>query len=107
MPNACRRWSAIDSGPNKGANTLLEFSGGPGQPNLAVGDHIRISRQVDAAGATSYAFYDYERTWPLIALAAVFAVVIVAVARLARTAGADRHRRRVRRAGGVPAARPA
>ena len=41
---------------------MLEFSGGPGQPNLAVGDHIRIIRQVDAAGATSYAFYDYERT---------------------------------------------
>jgi uncharacterized membrane protein len=71
---------SIDSGPNKGANTLLEFSGGPGQPNLAVDDHIRISRQVDAAGATSYAFYDFERTWPLIALAAAFAVVIVAVA---------------------------
>ena len=71
---------AIDSGPNNGANTMLEFSGGPGQPNLAVGDHVRISRQVDNAGATSYAFYDYERTWPLIALAAIFAVVIVAVA---------------------------
>lgn len=70
----------IDSGPNKGANTVLEFSGGPGQPNLAVGDHIRISRQVDAAGATSYAFFDYERTWPLTAIAAVFAIVIVAVA---------------------------
>jgi uncharacterized membrane protein len=71
---------SIDSGPNKGANTMFEFSGGPGQPNLAVGDHIRISRQVDAAGATSYAFYDYERTWPLVAFAAVFAIVIVAVA---------------------------
>ncbi len=72
---------AIDSGPNTGANTLLEFSSGPGQPNLAPGDHIRISRQVDQAGATTYAFYDYERTWPLIAMAAVFAVVVVAVAR--------------------------
>jgi uncharacterized membrane protein len=72
---------AIDSGPNKGANTLLEFSGGPGQPNLAVGDNIRVSRQVDQTGATSYAFFDYQRTWPLIALAAMFAVVIVAVAR--------------------------
>jgi uncharacterized membrane protein len=72
---------AIDSGPNKGANTLLEFSGGPGQPNLAVGDDIRVSRQVDQAGATSYAFFDYERTWPLIGIAAMFAVVIVAVAR--------------------------
>ena len=97
---------SIDSGPNKGANTVLEFSGGPGQPNLAVGDHIRISRQVDAAGATSYAFYDYERTWPLIALAAAFAVVIVAVAGLARTAGADRHRRRVRRCWWCSCCRP-
>ena len=53
---------AIDSGPNKGANTLLEFGGGPGQPHLAVGDDIRISRAVDANGTTSYAFYDFERT---------------------------------------------
>lgn len=72
---------AIDSGPNRGANTLLEFRSGPGQPNLAVGDDIRISRQVDDVGTTTYAFYDYERTWPLVALAAVFALVIVAVAR--------------------------
>lgn len=72
---------AIDSGPNEGANTLLEFSGGPGQPTLAVGDDIRVSRQVDDVGTTTYAFYDFERTWPLTALAAVFAVVIVAVAR--------------------------
>ncbi|WP_326548368.1 YibE/F family protein [Mycolicibacterium sp. ND9-15] len=72
---------AIESGPNEGANTVLEFSGGPGQPDLAVGDQVRISRQVDAAGTTTYSFYDYERTWPLIALAAAFAVVVVAVAR--------------------------
>ena len=71
---------AIDSGPNKGANTLLEFSGGPGQPNLAVGDQVRITRQVDQTGITTYSFYDYERTWPLIALAAAFAIVVVAVA---------------------------
>jgi uncharacterized membrane protein len=72
---------AIDSGPNTGANTLLEFSGSPGQPKLAGGDHIRIIRQVDQQGATSYGFYDYERSWPLAALAAVFAIVIAAVAR--------------------------
>ena len=71
---------AIDSGPNKGANTLLEFGGGPGQPNLAVGDDVRVSRQVDPNGTTTYSFYDFERTWPLIALAAVFAVAIVAIA---------------------------
>src|SRR4029079_17362973 len=63
------------------ANTLLEFSGGPGQPQLTVGDHIRITRQVDPTGVTTYSFYDYERTWPLIGLAVAFAVVVVAVAR--------------------------
>ena len=72
---------AIDSGPNSGANTLFEFTPGPGQPQLAAGDKIRIIRQVDEQGATSYGFYDYERTWPLVGLTAVFAVVIVAVAR--------------------------
>ncbi|MDP9167605.1 MAG: YibE/F family protein, partial [Actinomycetota bacterium] len=71
----------IDSGPNKGADTLLEFSGGPGQPTLAVGDDVRISRQVDQNGSTTYAFFDFERTWPLALLAAAFAVVVVAVAR--------------------------
>jgi uncharacterized membrane protein len=71
---------AIDTGPNQGANTLLEFSGGPGQPQLAVGEHIRVTRQVDPTGATTYSFYDYERAWPLIAMAAAFAVVVVAVA---------------------------
>ncbi|MGV0790616.1 YibE/F family protein [Mycolicibacterium sp. XJ1819] len=71
---------AIDSGPNEGANTVLEFSGGPGQPNLAAGEDIRLSRQVDAVGTTTYAFYDYERGWPLFALALVFAVVVVTVA---------------------------
>jgi uncharacterized membrane protein len=80
-PQCVQSQIAIDSGPNTGASTLLEFSPGPGQPSLAAGDHVRITRQVDDQGTTSYAFYDYERTWPLIALAAGFALVIVAVAR--------------------------
>ena len=72
---------AIDSGPNAGAKTLLESSPGPSQPHFAPGDRVRLARQVDDQGATSYAFYDFERGWPLVALAIVFAVVIVAVAR--------------------------
>ena len=71
----------IGTGPNAGASTLLEFSPGPGQPNLLAGEDIRVFRQVDPQGVTSYGFYDYERSWPLAALAAAFAVVIVAVAR--------------------------
>jgi uncharacterized membrane protein len=72
---------AITSGPNEGAHTLLEFTPSPGQPNLAAGEDIRIIRQVDPQGVTMYAFYDYERGWPLAVLALAFAVVIVAVAR--------------------------
>lgn len=72
---------SIESGPNRGATTQLEFTPGPGQPSLLAGEHVRIIRQVDSQGVTSYAFYDYERTWPLVALAALFAIVIVAVAR--------------------------
>ncbi len=72
---------AIDTGPNAGTSTLLEFSQGPGQPNLVAGEHVRIFRQVDQQGTTSYGFYDYERTAPLAILSAVFAIVIVAVAR--------------------------
>ena len=71
---------AIESGPNANATTVLEFGSGPGQPQLAVGDHIRITRQVDPTGTTTYSFYDYERKWPLILLASAFAVVVVAVA---------------------------
>lgn len=72
----------IDSGPNAGANTLLEFSPGPEQPQLKTGEHIRVIRQVDAQGVTNYGFYDYERTWPLVGIGVLFAVVIAAVARL-------------------------
>ena len=72
---------SLTSGPNQGAETMLEFTPGPGQPNLAAGEHIRVIRAVDDGGATSYGFYDYERGLPLALLALVFAVVIVAVAR--------------------------
>lgn len=70
----------IGSGPNEGAYTLLEFSGAPGQPQLVIGDDIRITRAVDPSGTTIYSFYDYERSWTLTALAAAFAIVVVAVA---------------------------
>ena len=71
----------IETGPNSGADTLIEFSRSPGNPELMAGETIRIFRQVDAQGVTSYGFYDYERGWSLALLAALFAIVIVAVAR--------------------------
>ncbi|MGB0435422.1 MAG: YibE/F family protein [Mycobacterium sp.] len=72
---------AIDSGPNAGATTLLEFTDTPMQPSLDSGDKLRLMRMVDPQGATSYEFYDYERSFPLLGLAVLFAVVTVLVAR--------------------------
>lgn len=72
---------AIDSGPNAGATTFLEFTSTPMQPSFEPGDRLRLLRLVDPQGVTSYQFYDYERSFPLLALAVLFAVVTVLVAR--------------------------
>ncbi|MEV8191557.1 YibE/F family protein [Rhodococcus pyridinivorans] len=72
---------AIESGPDDGARTLLEVIPGPGQPELQAGDEIRLVRQTDPGGATQYSFYDYARGFPLALVVAVFAVVVVAIAR--------------------------
>ena len=82
---------AIDSGPNSGARTLLEIQGdpdvtdafvlGPAQPDLAVGDHIRLVRATDAQGNTLYGFEDFSRGLPLLLIVVAFVAVIIAVAR--------------------------
>jgi uncharacterized membrane protein len=72
----------IESGPSKGTKTLLEIPPGPDQPKLKAGDHIRLSRQTNDSGTTLYAFEDYSRGLPLTLILIVFAVVVVAVARL-------------------------
>ncbi len=72
---------SIDSGADKGKKTLFEIAPGPGQPDLRVGDSLRIVRQSDTNGATVYSFDDYARGLPLGIIVGVFALVIVAVAR--------------------------
>ncbi|TQF69221.1 YibE/F family protein [Rhodococcus spelaei] len=78
----CQR-SLVDirSGPNEGTRTLLEIGPGPGQPDLRVGENIRLVRQTDQSGATSYSFEDYSRGLPLLLIVAAFVVVVIVVAR--------------------------
>lgn len=71
----------IESGPNAGTQTLLEIIPGPGQPDLRVGEHIRLSRQTDVNGTTEYSFEDFARGLPVALIALVFAVVVIVVAR--------------------------
>ncbi len=72
---------AIESGPDAGKHTLLEIAPGPGQPDLAAGDDIRLVRQTAPDGSTLYGFDDYARGFPLSVIALAFVVVIVAIAR--------------------------
>lgn len=85
--NCQRSIVTIDSGPDKGSLTLFEIAPGPGQPDLRVGDRMRIVRQVDPkakpgdTSGTTYSFDDYARGLPLSIIVGVFALVIVVVAR--------------------------
>src|SRR3712207_4095797 len=49
---------------------------------MAEGDVLVLTRDAGAEGTGLYAFYDYERDLPVVALTVAFAVVTVAVARL-------------------------
>ncbi|MBC2642737.1 MULTISPECIES: YibE/F family protein [unclassified Rhodococcus (in: high G+C Gram-positive bacteria)] len=71
----------IESGPNSGTQTLLEIIPGPGQPDLRVGENIRLARQTDVNGTTEYSFEDFARGLPVTLIALAFAVVVIAVAR--------------------------
>ncbi len=79
---SCQR-SIIDirSGPDKGKKTLFEIAPGPGQPDLRVGDEIRIVRAADPSGGTIYGFEDYSRGLPLTLIVIAFVAVICIVAR--------------------------
>ena len=73
----------LTSGPDKGTTTVLdELSVGPGNPILERGDRIVVGRASDGRGGNIYYFSDYERRFPLVVLAALFAVVVVAIGRL-------------------------
>ncbi|CAM3042606.1 YibE/F family protein [Skermania piniformis] len=78
----CQRSRVVlDSGPESGSSVWLEIAPGPGQPDLAAGDRIRLVRQTDPAGRALYAFDDYSRGWALLWIVLAFAVVVILVAR--------------------------
>lgn len=77
----------LTSGPDEGSTTTLDLFAGPGQPELQVGDRIVVGRSVDPATGNVYYFSDFERRTPLVLLAVLFAVVVVAVGRLRGLAG--------------------
>ncbi len=83
-PSVCSTgYIRLSSGPDKG-KTVTITTGGTGDVTLHPGDRIRVVRGPvinPATGARVYEFDDYIRDTPLIALAAIFTVVLVLVAR--------------------------
>lgn len=69
----------IESGPDAGQRTMLETTPGPGQPVLAVGDQVRLSRSTGFDGETAYGFEDFTRSVPLALWGLAAAIVVCAV----------------------------
>jgi uncharacterized membrane protein len=73
----------ISSGPDRG-HVITMSTGGAGDVLLKVNDNIRVLRGPvinPSTGARAFSFDDFQRDPPLIALAIVFAVLLIAVAR--------------------------
>ena len=69
----------IESGPEAGQRTMFEITPGPGQPELAVGDDLRLSRSASFDGETAYNFEDFSRSVPLALWGLAAGIVVCAV----------------------------
>ena len=72
----------LTSGPEKGEDSFLNVTIGPGNPTFDEGDRLVVGRSVDPLEGVIYYFADYERRAPLLLLAVLFAGVVVAVGRI-------------------------
>lgn len=74
----------LDSGDDKGETVTLEFPLDAGSPVVGTGDRIVLSQGQPGLGddpSRGYAFADFQRDRPLLLLALLFSVVVVALAR--------------------------
>ena len=79
----------IESGDEAGSTATLTLGGTLLEPELEVGDELRVSRTdlvpgapPTAAGTPSYALSDFERRSPMLWLAIAFAALVIAFGRL-------------------------
>ncbi|RZU72989.1 YibE/F-like protein [Micromonospora kangleipakensis] len=74
---------AVEQGPDAGRQVETPIPAGPGAPTVEVGDRIILVELVDPAdpATKSYNIAEHQRATPLIWLAALFAVAIVAFGR--------------------------
>ena len=71
----------VTTGSPKGDRDTLELPVGAGGPRLEAGDHVILYYGFDAPAGSQYQFADFQRTSPMLALAGIFCVVVVAFGR--------------------------
>jgi uncharacterized membrane protein len=75
----------LETGPEAGRTVALELGTGGLDPDLDLGDELRVNRDVAAAGVpggTRYSLADFERRAPMLWLALAFAALVVLLGRL-------------------------
>lgn len=88
--DTCRRVAArLLSGPNEGGTAEFELGVGGPNPDLDIGDQVRVVPQAPpgtgagaAAGSAAYALTDFERRLPMLWLVIVFAALVIVFGRL-------------------------
>lgn len=70
------------AGPDEGDRRTLQFPVSPSTPDLVPGDEIVLTFQPDAGPRVRYAYSDRQRREPLLLLAVLFVVAVVALARV-------------------------
>ena len=83
--NRCRRVDVrLLSGADEGATTTLELGAGGLDPELSIGDQVRVVENVGSGGAEapSYSLSDFERRSPMLWLLVAFAALVIVFGRL-------------------------
>jgi uncharacterized membrane protein len=73
----------LTSGPEKGERIDIDVDATVRRAGISPGDELQLVRfEPDASQPPDYAFVDFTRTSPLVWLAAAFAILVIAVARM-------------------------
>jgi uncharacterized membrane protein len=77
----------FESGPETGKRVQVQLGGGGLDPDVDPGDNVRLAKAPEpppgseAVAGTGYTLYDFERRGPMLLLAGLFVVVVLAFAR--------------------------
>src|SRR5919108_3451100 len=72
----------LGEGPDRGRSVLIDFPVSANAPDLSDGDDVVLGRQADAEPGFEYIYLDRQRRPILLALAVLFAIVVVLLGRV-------------------------